>query len=466
MKKQIILSAVAALAFSTTAFADTQVDNLELKIQELQKEVNSLKEKDKENEKWIGEVETLASLGSKITFGLDFDTKMDNFKNKMADGTSYSDNGVFSNKMRLNITAPISEDMKFTGRMTAYKYWADSTVHPYVAFDSMQGRVPSDSSVYLERAYIDWRAYKGDVDVILTMGRQPSSEGLGMEFSKNGLQGGTYDALAFDGAADGIVTTVDLKDYAPNTKLRFAYGKGYQNDNTNAAASNAFSGVGQGALADNKVYGLFVDSKLPIDYKNIVQLGYVKATDITANPMDDTSNVTVGDMNLFGGTVGVFDVSDFSFYAHLWFSQANPNGNTYNHPLMGPIGLMTSTAGDTSTKDGYAVWLAAKYNLPIEKTYLGVEYNHGSKNWLNMTNGATDPLNKLATRGDAYEAYMIHEINRYAFFKLGAVFVDNEYTGSGWHVGAPMEISSLTGPMAAGVVDKTTNYYAQFSLSF
>ena len=459
---KILLSTIALVALTNSCFAD----DLSAKVDQLQKEVNDLKSQKVETNKWIGDVETLASVGSKIRFGLDFDTKMDNFVNKTQDGKSYQDNNVFSNKLNLNIYAPISDDLKFTGRLTGYKYWANSYVHPYSNYDSMQGRVPSDSSIYLERAYIDWKAYNGDTPVILTLGRQPSSEGLGTELSRDGVRGGTYSALAFDGAADGIVATVDISKYVDKTAFRLAYGKGYQTSNTNGMASNAFSGTGQGAIKDNQVVGAFIDTAFPIENKSIVQLGYVKAIDISANSQDTTNNVNIGDLSLYGVSAGVFDVSNFDFYAHLWFSEATPNGVMYNGP-MGLQGLLTNTAGDTSTKHGYAIWLESRYKLPTtSKNYIGVEYNHGSENWLNMTQGSTDPINKLATRGDAYEAYFIHEISRYASFKVGAIVVNDKYTGSGWQIGAPMNVSDVPAPMSSGVVKQTIDYYAQFSVSF
>ena len=74
----------------------------------------------------------------------------------------------------------------------------------------MQGRRPNDSSIFLERAYVDWTVLDGNVPLTLTIGRQPSSDGPSHQFKDNTVRKATYSALSFDGAADGIVATLGL----------------------------------------------------------------------------------------------------------------------------------------------------------------------------------------------------------------------------------------------------------------
>ena len=70
---------------------------------------------------------------------------------------------------------------------------------------------------------------------------------------------------------------------------------------------------------------------------------------------------------------------------------------------------------------------------------LGYEFNHGSKYWYSFTNGSSDLLNKLATRGDVNDMYAVYQIDLNQFIRLGYTMIDYDYTGSGWHIGEPVE---------------------------
>jgi regulator of replication initiation timing len=228
MNKGIILSVVASSILSIGVTAETLEDRLhklESQMQTLAKENVILKSSIKNNikegsaidpeeieelDERLGEIE-MRSFSDRIQFGIGFKTRVENFKHEMSDGSSFSDNNIWSSKLMLNMKSKITDGMKFGGRLSMYKYWADSTKHTLNNQDSMQGRIPSDSTLYVERAYIDWVLNKGsDVPVILTIGRQPSSDGPSYTFMDDTTRKSTYSALIFDGASDGVVATVAL----------------------------------------------------------------------------------------------------------------------------------------------------------------------------------------------------------------------------------------------------------------
>jgi hypothetical protein len=95
---------------------------------------------------------------------------------------------------------------------------------------------------------------------------------------------------------------------------------------------------------------------------------------------------------------------------------------------------------------------------------IGLEYNQGDENWFSFTQGSNDLTNKLATRGSAVEAYYIQPINRYAHIRLGVQMIDYKYTGSGYQIGQPMEV---TNPMLPSTtLDKLNNYYLLFNVAY
>ncbi|MDD5203071.1 MAG: DUF3373 family protein [Sulfurimonas sp.] len=463
MKKIITLSlATSMIALSLNA-ADTnaellkRIDNLEKKVAELQTTQSNTSD---ELEERIDGVET-KSMVDKIAFGLEFRTRVDNFDMQDAAGDKSSAKNVWSNRLRLNMSSDITDDMKFTGRLTMYKNWADSAeAYLYSGMDPMQGRRPSDSGIFVERAYMDWTVLKGDVPLTLTIGRQPSSDGPSHQFKDNTVRKATYSALSFDGAADGIVATANLQKITgvDNMALRVGYGKGYQ-------ANTSYIYIGDpDAIADSDVLGAFFDTGLGID-GSLLQVSAVSATDIVSNVPGDNKNI--GDMMLYTLMAEFTNIqnSGLDIFAHYAISQAKPNGETslYNGVNVGLLSTnMTGTTVDTDTISGHAFWIGARYTMPIEalnNPRIGVEYNKGSENWFSFTQGSNDLTNKLATRGTATEVYYIQPINRYAHLRLGAQMIDYDYSGSGYQIGAPMPVASTT-------LDKLNNFYLLFNVAY
>jgi len=433
-------------------------------INSLYKEIDSLDQK-------VEEVET-STLLDKIKLNLGFRVKMNNFDKTMADGTKISSDNIWSTKFILGMNSKITDNMKFHGRLSMYKYWADSTKHIYSQYDNMQGRVPSDSSVYLERAYIDWYFNLG-VPSALTIGRQPSADGPSHQFKENTTRKSTYSALVFDGASDGIVYTADISKIAhiKNAKFRLAYGKGFQNDETEIGVTNAFIGSSDDSLKDTDVIGGFFESNFAGLDNSLFQLGYVRMSDVIANSMetDSSNNVNIGDINFIGimAEVTNFNDSGLDLFAHYGCSEAKANTNLYNYGGQS-FGLLRDNASDsTDDKKGEAFWLGGRYSFKnFYQTKVGLEYNHGSKYWVTATQGSYDVYNKLATRGDAIELYGLYPINRYSFIKIGGVYIDYDYTYSGWYQKNPKNISLLTTEEKKSVLDELKSIYLQFSVKF
>jgi hypothetical protein len=71
-------------------------------------------------------------------------------------------------------------------------------------------------------------------------------------------------------------------------------------------------------------------------------------------------------------------------------------------------------------------------SLISEEGRWGVEYNHGSKFWRSMTYGEdTNVGSKLATRGDAYEAYFTEPlIEDVLSMQVRYTYIDYAFSGS------------------------------------
>jgi len=453
------------LSAATNAELQKKIDALDAQIKEIK--AAQVKSNDFLEER-VDKIET-STMVDKINLGLDFRTRVDNFEAKDASGNKTSAKNVWSNRLRLNMNSDITNDMSFTGRLSMYKNWSDTGAnYIYSSMDPMQGRRPSDSGVFVERAYIDWTAIKGDIPITFTIGRQPSSDGPSHQFKDNTVRKATYSALSFDGAADGIVATANLQKVTgiDNMALRVGYGKGYQADTTYTYIGDS------GAIKDTNVLGVFLDSSLGIN-GSLLQLSAVQATDVVSNTVNSSgtsTNTNIGDVTLYTAMLEFTNLanSGLDLFAHYAVSQSKPNGITSNQATPYgdyPMGLLTNTPNDTEQKNGKAYWIGGRYTMPIDSLNnpkIGVEYNHGDKNWFSFTQGSNSLTNKLATRGSALEIYYIQPINRYANLRFGAEMIDYDYTLSGYQIGAPVKVSDVGGT----TLDKLNNYYLLFNLMY
>jgi len=475
MKTFIILTLLLTISLNAQNNTKQLSDNeLREELIKLKNEVASLKSTQIENNEAIEELYDSEdrieanSFKDKIEFSLGFKTYIDNFTKKYANGEVVKSNNIWSNKLMLNMKADISENMNFYGRLSMYKYWGSSNIHPYTYYDNMQGRAPSNSSLYVERAYINWFFNKNSsLPLALTIGRQPSSDGPSNQFKDNTTRKGTYSALLYDGAADGIVFTANLSKLItlPKSFLRVGYSKGYGYSETSSNVGNAFIGASNNDIKDTNVAGVFFDTTVPTIKNSLIQLSYSRMFDIVANPLDYNTSVNknIGTLDLYGAMIECsnFKESDLDFFVQFGYSKAHPNAQNY-----GIYGGLLSANGDTSTKSGYSTWVGTRYGFGKKEHYkIGLEYNYGSKNWINLTQGSFDIYNKLSSRGNAYETYFMYVINRYSNLRLGYVYIDYNYSGSGWFVGESKKISSDM-PYSGNNLKELQSIYLKMNINF
>lgn len=476
MKK---LSLITSLLLASTLAAN-EVDTLRKQVEtnknvmfqgikSNKKEINLLKRslEDYDFEDFyvrLDETEKVA-LQDKIALDLLMKIRVNNNIMEMGNNKKKYINNLWSQRVAIGLKSKIAENMKFTGRLTMQKYWANS-LDMYEAYDNMQGRNNfSNSKVWFERAYIDWlmNPTSTTLPVTLTIGRQPSSDGPSSNVKTNTARKSTYSALMFDGASDGVVLTMDTKKYIANSNFRLGFGKGFQE---NPLYNN---------LNDNIVMMALYEMSLSKDVakKSIIQFGYVAIRDLVGDlSQSSTANENVGSMDVVGFMLELQNIknSPFTFFLHGGFTMVKPNGKTVSLDVTGDgavdgdFGLL-SNGSSTSSKNGYAFWLGGKYEI-TKKHQVGIEYNQGSKNWISMTQGANNPCNKLSTRGHVVEAYFNYLINRYTSIRLGYIDVTYDYTGSGNHMGAPVKISSLDATSGAYQKKSIKNGYVELNVNY
>ena len=371
---------------------------------------------------------------------------------------AYQDNNsaLFTNRLRLNIDAKVADNISFTGRLSMYKVFGDSTgVQVFngqpnsLNSDGTTTGVPNSDQLRVERAYFSWNNIGGS-KLYLSIGRRPSTGGPPMNYRQDELRGGTPSGALIDYQFDGI--TVGYK-FTDNMVWRLCWGLGYESGFGNGNLLK----MPQDRLKDTHFLGANLD--LWNSEATLVQATYAYAFNVTdgfnglmvlpANPLTGdpvnapvvmryTPSANLGGIHLFGMNVNQ-RVKSFDFYGSGNLSATRPNGTTT------PFGGLMSDPFETPVnRQGYMVLAGLRFNFANdERTKLGFEFNHGSQYWFNFAQASDDIIApKTNTRGNVVETYLTHRINSRFIFKADFIKYLYTYSGSGWHVGAPKLLDS------------------------
>lgn len=397
----------------------------------------------------------------------------------------------YSNRFGLDLGAKATQDISVNAHLNMYKVFGsqdESSVTnagsaPFFAdrvgvFDGTLGHVPSNSALNVDRVYATWSNI-GDEPVWLSVGRRPSTGGAPGNL-RNNLpnpgNGGTPSMLvdyAFDGMTVGYAPDIDGW---PGAYAKICYGRGFESGFTNSSGNS---------LKDTDMLGVAI---VPIDTDPLrVWLQWNRGMNIFDAPTmrntyfgDTTAKTNLGDIDWLGmGFMSTFKnigPGKLNVFGDLGVSITHPNQNV--SAQFGFQGLMTGaffSPEPATSKTGTAIALGVRYDLPSNSKF-GLEYNHGSKNWITFAPAADDMWTaKAGTRGDVVEAYFIQELDNKpissffskAFFRVGVQYYKFDYTGSNNWVGAPVAIGDVNGQMMTMTpLENATNLYATVEVKF
>ena len=412
---------------------------------------------------------------------------------KMVAAAKPRNDSLYTNRLGIDLHAKATKDVTVNMRLVAYKTFGsqdDSAVTngggtPYFAdrvgtFDGTIGHIPSSSLLEVDRAYATW-ANIADQPVWISVGRRPSTNGAPSNLRLNNERpgnGGTPALLvdyAFDGMTLGWAPDIEA---LPGAYAKVCYGRGFESGLDKPTGNS---------VTDTDMLGISV---IPIDTDPLrVWLQWNRGMNIFDFPVmsntafgDTAPSVDLGNIDWYGAgfmsTLKNIGPGKLNFFGDAGLSVTHPNNNVSANA--GFEGLMTGQFFDQeapSDKTGWAAYLGARYDFDATKTKLGVEYNHGSKNWITFAPAADDMwTSKLGTRGDVYEAYVIQELNlkpissylSKAFFKIGYQYYNFDYTGSNNWVGAPVKIADIksTDLMLMSPLKNAQDIYATFEVKF
>jgi hypothetical protein len=397
---------------------------------------------------------------------------------------------LYTNRFGLDLNAKATQDVSVTARLLMYKTFGSSNDDavtnsgsaPFFAdrvgvFDGTLGHIPSSDFVNVDRAYATWSNI-ADEDIWFSVGRRPSSHGAptNLKYDMGRPGNGGTPALLVDYAFDGMTVgwAPDI-DGLPGAYGKICYGRGFE---AGYSSSN-------NPLKDTDFVGISI---IPIDTDALrVWTQWNRGSNIFDAPVmsntyfgDTKPKINLGSIDWVGGgamgTVKNVGRGDLNYFVDLAMSRTHPNDNVSSQ--FGFQGLLTGaffSPEAPSDKTGSAIFMGVRYDLP-SRTKLGLEFNHGSKNWITFAPASSDTWTaKVGTRGNVYEVYGIQEIDAKAissyaaksFFRLGVQYYDFAYTGSNNWVGAPVKISSVNNNlMATTPLSKAVDVYGTFEVKF
>jgi hypothetical protein len=271
-----------------------------------------------------------------------------------------------------------------------------------------------------------------------------------MNYRQDELRGGTPSGSLIDYQFDGVTVGYAFSD---NMIWRLCWGVGYQAGFGNANILK----TPQDRLKDTHFLGANLD--LWTSEKSLVQATYAHAFNVadgfnglvvmpnnplTGDPvpapvvMRYTPSANLGGIHLFGMNA-TRKVGPVDLYVSGNLSATRPNGQTT------PFGGLMSDPFETPVnRTGFMGLGGIRYNFKNdERTKFGFEFNHGSQYWFNFAQASDDIIApKTNTRGNVVEAYLTHRINDRFIVKADYIKYLYDYSGSGWHVGAPKALDS------------------------
>jgi len=452
------------------------------------------------------------SIGDWLTIGGDYRFRIDSLRGKIPDyfqfnpadpfnpipvpGFKVKNDILYTNRFGLDLKAKATRNVSVTSRLLMYKAFGNNdssaTSGTFFAdrigvFDGTEGHVPNDGKITVDTAYATWSNIL-DHPVWFSVGRRPSTGGIPSHLRQNKPQPGQagIPAILVDYAFDGMTLgwAPDI-EALPGAYGKICYGRGFENGikSTSGNGLHDTDMLGVSAvpydtdplhvsLQWNRGFNIFdspviARTTLPSQFSSVrplTDLGDIDWYQLTL--LSVLKDIGPGRLNLFGS-------------GGLSITHPNTNTNAFGGGLLFNDDPLTPGLQGNESKTGWAAYIGARYDFNRNRTKLGLEFNHGSKDWITFTPAADDMwTSKLGTRGNVYEAYLIQEFNlepissylSKTFAKIGYQYYDFDYTGSNNWVGAPVRISDLkASPLNAQFLTPLSNaqdIYATLEVHF
>jgi hypothetical protein len=405
-------------------------------------------------------------------------------------GYKVKNDALFTNRWSLNMKANPLEDISFKARLLSYKVWGSQTTEPinghYIGMpamlrpvmDNAQGHYPGGSDVYVDQGYAGWSNIL-EQPIWFSIGRKPATGGWPSNVRQNLEKTGTAGVPGFliDAAFDGV--TIGWAPYIepmPGFFLKWCQGKGMESGYANASP-----------ISKDTDFGGLMTTFYDSDNLHVESL-VMRVNHLMAAPSDGmmvldhkwVSNADLGSISWWGLGGGGQVTDELHFFASVMQNFFNPSEEVRPDFKMGML-WHENYPMLRERRTGTGFYTGFRYDFTTG-TKIGLEYTHGTRYWFPYGATSRDIWgNKLNTRGDTYEIYLVQELNEkpiakrgQAFVRIGFQYYDFEYTGSLNWLEFPQKISELdsnttaVGPPQQWLIPlrRATDLYVAFDVLF
>ncbi|AEE14188.1 S-layer domain-containing protein [Thermodesulfobium narugense DSM 14796] len=332
------------------------------------------------------------------------------------------DNTFMQYRIRLNVSAPVADNISFNARLTMEKNAgvnSDGSSNNNPLYASLTGYNDDNNTLYVERSYITWTLNPYPVTFVL--GRLPTMD-----------SGAYYNNLFMDTGTEGGMVIFDLSNMLPSTSVSAAWVKMF--DGGLVTSSDEANG-----LKDKDVYVLNLSTKLfntlglEADYGNVNKFSY----------FNTSLNGMYGKYDWWAliGSWNIYNVS-------MW---AGYNGTSTDMPILASNQIFTGT----HSVNGGAWRVGATIPLPVGS--LTGDFWFGNNKWFNPFN-----LNTMVSTEykDYYNVYYTLPVANNATLTLNYDYFKGK---------KPYATDSLNNyyyTFNPDQIDKDQRYYIQLDVNF
>lgn len=436
--------------------APTESDELRAQLEEMKSRVAALED---DLDEVLGELDRQgqAKERDRLLWSGDYRVVVNNFHQyDRVDGASSIYPNLWTHRLRLSMQYDVLDRVRFYGRLVFFKNFGETIEKP-LFFDSVSTRLPRDSALRLERAYIDWFITDW---LVLTAGRIAAPEGPPAELKENTQRSATWGTQVVEAEMDGVMITT----YLPKIPLlKQTYVRPFYlpfssvTDIDPFDEDSLFQDIG---IAPMQAYGLLLETGIEPMGDNLVQLGGVWVPEFKPRFLpilrtfpEPPFSPSLGwfiQLSLLLEQKNLYDSGLDVFFA--WnYSILGPNGETLLYDFGDGFELPAGLASfdDESEHTAHMFYGGVRYTVPLGgeaavfAPRFGLELNHGTKYNTLFSSPADTKINKLGVRGSVLDVYWIQPlVPDHLFSRVGVMHVVRDYEGS--FVGPSLPTSTST----------------------
>jgi hypothetical protein len=370
---------------------------------------------------------------------------------------------IWSHRLRIPIYAEAHKNLRLTARLVMFKNFGDSDQAAFIQ-DYQTTRLPRDSGIRFEQAWLDWFVTDW---LTFSLGRLSYTDvNPPVELKENtNVRNPTWGLHIVDGEYETINVTFNLSPLVEQLYVRGFYASWF-NDNDDPMGQFPFLSSGVDNL---RIAGWNIDLRLPGLGRSYLQVGHyvvpefrpfvIPISDPTFDPSADHTHApaplngsllypsrlpqSLGSYHNLNALLELLEMggSGLDVFAGFTIGLLSPNGKAIEYELPSdpadPMSAKQSTPflylashGDDGTS--FSLFTGLRMTLPIfsekMRPKVGFEFNYGSRHHISFTMPNDQLVNRLATRGHAFESYVIIPIYAdHLFLRFGYVRIENEY---------------------------------------